>query len=181
VSSFGSVLKQPHSIVEQCFDNSINHIVAYRTNWLNVPFDTVVMDVMMKTLVKLLDSMMHALQVTLHCIKPVNWWLLTTSVVRWQLMVVKQINQVDVEGCCPLVHAATNGHVEAVSFLLQCDWSQLRDKQPTRTEALQQALSAAARNGHFTVCNYWCRCCLLVWCCYMCSGMKQLLCSVHSD
>jgi len=69
-------------------------------------------------------------------------------------MIVKQINQVDMEGCCPLVHAAANGHVEAVSFLLQCDWSQLRDKQPTRTEALQQALSAAARNGHFAVCNY---------------------------
>lgn len=66
---------------------------------------------------------------------------------------MKQINQVDREGCCPLVHAAASGHAEAVMFLLQCDWSQLRDKQPTRTEALQQALSAAAKNGHFAVCT----------------------------
>lgn len=74
----------------------------------------------------------------------------------WHMAVgaVKQINQVDREGRCPLVHAAASGHVEAVSFLLQCDWSQLRDKQPTRTESLQQALTAAARNGHFAVCNY---------------------------
>jgi len=67
---------------------------------------------------------------------------------------VKQINQVDGECWCPLVHAAARGHVEAVSFLLQCDWSQLRDKQPTRTEALQQALSVAARNGNFAVRNF---------------------------
>jgi len=89
--------------------------------------------------------------------KPVDLGFVTMiSVVSWQLIVIKQINQVDQEGWCPLVHAAANGHVEAVSFLLQCDWSQLRDKQPTRTEALQQALSVAARNGHLAVCNCWC-------------------------
>ena len=75
---------------------------------------------------------------------------------EWLTGGVDQINQVDKDGWCPLVHAAASGHVDAVSILLQCDWSQLRDKQPTRTDALQQALSAAARNGHFAVrTSYW--------------------------
>ena len=62
-----------------------------------------------------------------------------------------QVNLVDSQGWCPLVYAAASGQVDAVSFLLQCDWSTSRDRRPTRNEALQEALVAAAKAGHAQV------------------------------
>jgi len=57
----------------------------------------------------------------------------------------------DCAGRCPLVHAASRGQLDAVSFLLQCDWTTSRDRRPNRNEALQQCLVAAASAGHMTV------------------------------
>lgn len=54
----------------------------------------------------------------------------------------------DHSGTSPLVHAAIRGQLDALSFLLQCDWSGCADRRPTRNEALQQALIAGASNGH---------------------------------
>ena len=59
-----------------------------------------------------------------------------------------QINQTDNNGWCPLVYAAYSGQLDAVSFLLQWDWSVWRDRRPMRNEALQQALVAACTAGH---------------------------------
>ena len=57
----------------------------------------------------------------------------------------------DHSGQTPLVHAATNGQLDALSFLLQCDWTSCMDRRPTRNEALQQALIAASSMGHVKV------------------------------
>lgn len=62
-----------------------------------------------------------------------------------------QINQTDVNGQCPLVHAALHGQLDAASFLLQCEQTAIRDKRPTTNESLQQALTAAASAGHSAV------------------------------
>lgn len=56
------------------------------------------------------------------------------------------ISQMDNSDQCPLVHAAIHGQLDAVSFLLQYDWPE--GQRPTRNEALQQALVAAAAQGH---------------------------------
>ncbi len=66
-------------------------------------------------------------------------------------MVYFQLNVMDHSGQTPLVHAATNGQLDALSFLLQCDWTNCMDRRPTRNEALQQALIAAASMGHVKV------------------------------
>jgi hypothetical protein len=43
-----------------------------------------------------------------------------------------------------------NGHLEALVYLLQCDWSSY-DGQLTKVEAMQQALVAGAAMGHIDV------------------------------
>ena len=47
-----------------------------------------------------------------------------------------------------MVHAAEHGHLAAVSFILQCDWSIYETSKLNRKMASQQALIAAAANGH---------------------------------
>ena len=66
-----------------------------------------------------------------------------------------QLNQVDRCGQCPLVHAAINDQLDATSLLLQCDWTTCQDQHPSRNEALQQALVAAASRGHTVVSGCW--------------------------
>ena len=69
----------------------------------------------------------------------------------WILFDFMQMNHMDHSGQSPLVHAASNGQLDALSFLLQCDWSGCMDRRPTRNEALQQALIAGASMGHTKV------------------------------
>lgn len=57
----------------------------------------------------------------------------------------------DKSGQCPAVHAAMHGHLDALIFLLQCDWSEY-DGQLTKVEAMQQAMVASAATGHTNVC-----------------------------
>ncbi|KAF0310719.1 Protein TANC2 [Amphibalanus amphitrite] len=54
---------------------------------------------------------------------------------------------------CALVHAAVAGHLDVVDFLLGCDWTYARDGLAL-TEAAQQALVAAAGNGHHQLTEY---------------------------
>lgn len=68
------------------------------------------------------------------------------------------MDHLDRNGQCPLVHAALRGHMEVVKFLIQCDWSQQpspqSQQQATRvnkSQAVQQALVAAASMGHAEV------------------------------
>ena len=59
-----------------------------------------------------------------------------------------QLHQRDNSGQCALVHAAVNGQLDAVSFILQCDWKTKSERELSRNEALQQSLIAAAGAGH---------------------------------
>ncbi|XP_021368868.1 protein TANC2-like isoform X2 [Mizuhopecten yessoensis] len=64
-----------------------------------------------------------------------------------------RLSHVDNNGQCPAVHAAMHGHLEALEYLLQCDWSSY-DGQLTKVEAMQQALVAASALGHINICDY---------------------------
>nr|CAD7432745.1 unnamed protein product [Timema monikensis] len=65
------------------------------------------------------------------------------------------LGRTDTAGQSPLVHAARNGHLETVVFLLSCDWVLRDPKQEVGlTEAGQQALVAAAGQGHVEIVEY---------------------------
>ena len=71
----------------------------------------------------------------------------------------QQVDHLDKNGQCALVHAALRGHMDVVKFLIQCDWgqgSQQLSQSPqqavfTKTHAVQQALIAAASMGYTEV------------------------------
>uniref|UniRef100_A0A7N6ABG9 Tetratricopeptide repeat, ankyrin repeat and coiled-coil containing 2a n=1 Tax=Anabas testudineus TaxID=64144 RepID=A0A7N6ABG9_ANATE len=66
-----------------------------------------------------------------------------------------KVGHVDSSGQCVLVHAAQRGHLEVLHFLLKCaDWSCTSCcglKGVSRSQAVQQALTAAASKGHAKV------------------------------
>lgn len=55
----------------------------------------------------------------------------------------------DKNGQCAAIHAVRHGHLDALAYLLQCDWSD--DDQLTKVEAMQQSLVVAAAMGHRNV------------------------------
>lgn len=65
-------------------------------------------------------------------------------------------------GQCPLVHAARQGRLSVVGYLLACDWvvparenkSESGSMEISREEAAQQAVVAAASQGHEAVVEY---------------------------
>ncbi|CAN9505397.1 unnamed protein product [Ophioblennius macclurei] len=65
---------------------------------------------------------------------------------------------VDTSGCCVLVHAAQRGHLEVLRFLLRrADWSCTSccgQRGASRSQAVQQALVAAASMGHTEMVSY---------------------------
>lgn len=74
----------------------------------------------------------------------------------------QQVDHLDKNNQCALVHAALRGHMEVVKFLIQCDWSlgpQQQQQSPqtqqqanfTKSHAVQQALIAAASMGYTEV------------------------------
>ena len=72
----------------------------------------------------------------------------------------KQVDHLDKNGQCALVHAALRGHLEVVKYLIQCDWGlggqqQLQQQQQpaafSKSHAVQQALVAAASMGYTEV------------------------------
>ena len=64
-----------------------------------------------------------------------------------------QLSHVDNSGQCAVVHAAVSGHYQAMSFLLQCDWSRYNG-QVSKIEAMQQSLIVAAAMGHKDVSTF---------------------------
>lgn len=55
---------------------------------------------------------------------------------------------------CPLVHAARNGHLNVVAYLLACDWvldNPGPNQEVSLAEAAQQALIASSAQGHLEV------------------------------
>ena len=64
-----------------------------------------------------------------------------------------QVDHLDKKGQCALVHSALRGHGDVLRYLLTCEWS-LGPPQPgalRKSQALQQALTAAASMGHSSV------------------------------
>ncbi|XP_075385811.1 protein TANC1 isoform X2 [Tenrec ecaudatus] len=64
-----------------------------------------------------------------------------------------RVDHVDKKGQCALVHSALRGHGDILQYLLACEWS---DTPPLtgvlkKSQALQQALTAAASMGHSSV------------------------------
>lgn len=59
----------------------------------------------------------------------------------------------DKKGQCALVHSALRGHSDILQYLLSCEWSAGPPQPGTlrKSQALQQALTAAASMGHCPV------------------------------
>ncbi|XP_068162412.1 protein TANC2 isoform X2 [Antennarius striatus] len=72
-----------------------------------------------------------------------------------------KVDHLDKNSQCALVHAALRGHMEVVKFLIQCDWGagqQSPQSQQqggfTKSQAVQQALIAAASMGYTEIASY---------------------------
>lgn len=72
------------------------------------------------------------------------------------------LGHADMAGQCPLVHAAKHGRLSVVGYLLACDWvvpsgenkTESGSMEVSREEAAQQAVVAAASQGHEAVVEY---------------------------
>ncbi|XP_078259970.1 protein TANC1 isoform X3 [Rhinoraja longicauda] len=66
-----------------------------------------------------------------------------------------KVDYTDKNGQCALVHAALRGHHEVIEYLLKADWTLSIQHQQSfkKSQALQQALIAAASMGHSEVVN----------------------------
>ncbi|XP_067843522.1 protein TANC1 isoform X2 [Heptranchias perlo] len=64
-----------------------------------------------------------------------------------------KVDHTDKNGQCALIHAALRGHHEVIEYLLQADWMLTTQHQHSfkKSQALQQALVAAASMGHTDV------------------------------
>nr|XP_019960020.1 PREDICTED: protein TANC2-like isoform X2 [Paralichthys olivaceus] len=69
-----------------------------------------------------------------------------------------KVGHVDSSGQCVLVHAAQRGHLKVLHFLLKCaDWSctsSCGQREASKSQAVQQALIAAASMGHTEMVSY---------------------------
>lgn len=63
------------------------------------------------------------------------------------------MDHLDKKGQCALVHSALRGHSDILQYLLNCEWSAGPPHPGTlrKSQALQQALTAAASMGHSSV------------------------------
>ncbi|XP_043518370.1 protein TANC2 isoform X2 [Frieseomelitta varia] len=83
------------------------------------------------------------------------------DVVRRLAAAGASLGHTDMAGQCPLVHAARYGRLSVVGYLLACDWlvptnvSETEGSQEIgREEAAQQAVVAAAAQGHENIVEY---------------------------
>lgn len=76
------------------------------------------------------------------------------DVVRQLIAAGASPGHADTAGYCPLVHAARNGWLNVVGYLLACDWVVKTEEDVELAEAAQQALIAAAGQGHVEIIEY---------------------------
>ncbi|KYN40810.1 Protein TANC2 [Trachymyrmex septentrionalis] len=83
------------------------------------------------------------------------------DVVRRLAAAGASLGHVDMAGQCSLVHAARHGRLSVVGYLLACDWIPTSESKAesgvleiSREEAAQQAVVAAASQGHEAVVEY---------------------------
>ncbi|CAL7938566.1 unnamed protein product [Xylocopa violacea] len=85
------------------------------------------------------------------------------DVVRRLAAAGASLGHTDMAGQCPLVHAARHGRLSVVGYLLACDWLVPANETETverlsqdigREEAAQQAVVAAAAQGHESIVEY---------------------------
>ncbi|CAK9795133.1 Protein TANC2 [Anthophora plagiata] len=83
------------------------------------------------------------------------------DVVRRLAAAGASLGHTDMAGQCPLVHAARHGRLSVVGYLLACDWVVPTNENETegnqdirREEAAQQAVVAAAAQGHESIVEY---------------------------
>ncbi|XP_043488120.1 protein TANC2 isoform X2 [Polistes fuscatus] len=84
------------------------------------------------------------------------------DVVRRLAAAGASLGHVDMAGQCPLVHAARHGKLSVVGYLLACDWlvpsggktGAGKSSEIRREEAAQQAVVAAAAQGHESIVEY---------------------------
>lgn len=64
-----------------------------------------------------------------------------------------QVDYVDKKGQCALVHSALRGHCDILQYLLNVVWMTPSQEQNSlrKSQALQQALTAASSMGHCQV------------------------------
>lgn len=64
-----------------------------------------------------------------------------------------QVDHVDKNGQCALVHAALRGHLDIIQYLLEQRWrrEEQQHELSLKSKALQQALIAASSMGHTQV------------------------------
>lgn len=69
------------------------------------------------------------------------------------LLSAPQVDHLDKKGQCALVHSALRGHSDILQYLLNCEWAAGPPQPGTlrKSQALQQALTAAASMGHSSV------------------------------
>ncbi|KRT83725.1 Ankyrin repeat-containing protein, partial [Oryctes borbonicus] len=76
------------------------------------------------------------------------------DVVRQLIAAGASPGHADTAGYCALVHAARNGCLNVVGYLLACDWIITNAEDVSLPEAAQQALIAAAGHGHAEIVEY---------------------------
>lgn len=81
------------------------------------------------------------------------------DVVRRLAAAGASLGHTDMAGQCPLVHAARHARLSVVGYLLACDWvvngvQESSDFEVGREEAAQQAVVAAAAQGHEPIVEY---------------------------
>ncbi|KAF7285187.1 hypothetical protein GWI33_011724 [Rhynchophorus ferrugineus] len=76
------------------------------------------------------------------------------DVVRQLIAAGASPGHADAVGYCPLVHAARNGCLNVVGYLLACDWILKNKNDVELVEAAQQALIAASGQGHTEIVEY---------------------------
>lgn len=54
-----------------------------------------------------------------------------------------KLSQIDNDHRCALVHAAERGHAHVVSFLLQCDWTELTDNRAANGEVIKATMASS--------------------------------------
>lgn len=70
------------------------------------------------------------------------------------MCVRQQVDHLDNNGQCAVVHAALRGQMDVVKFLIQWDWAMGQPQQQgafSKSHAVQQALIAAASMGYTEV------------------------------